>query len=111
MASITNKSNIFFVTSPRTPDTLIPEIDLLVKNFTGQIWNPTTQTSYYEILSKQEYFKGSKTGDLAFKARDRITRAPKALGFVDLKPNISLTSAGQAFLYSNLHMLLIRLLS
>ncbi len=101
MASITNKSNIFFVTSPRTPDTLIPEIDLLVKNFTGQIWNPTTQTSYYEILSDQDYFKGSKTGDLAFKARDRITRAPKALGFVDLKPKISLTSAGQAFLYSN----------
>ena len=101
MASITNKSNIFFVTSPRTPDTLIPEIDLLVKNFSGQIWNPTTQASYYEILSKQEYFKGSKTGDLAFKARDRITRAPKALGFVDLKPKISLTNAGNAFLYSN----------
>lgn len=35
-----------------------------------------------------------------FSARDRITRSPKALGFVDLKPYIELTEAGNAFVYS-----------
>lgn len=39
---------------------------------------------------------------LAFSARDRINRGPKALGFVDLKPTISLTSAGENFLDDNL---------
>lgn len=37
-------------------------------------------------------------GDLALAARDRITRAPKALGFVDLKPAIALTDAGKMLL-------------
>lgn len=32
--------------------------------------------------------------DPALAARDRITRAPKALGFVQLKPFIQLTNAG-----------------
>ena len=31
-------------------------------------------------------------------ARDRITRAPKALGFVDLEPKIKLTQAGKLLL-------------
>jgi hypothetical protein len=33
-----------------------------------------------------------------FAARDRITRAPKAFGFIDLKPVIRLTAAGEALL-------------
>jgi len=36
-----------------------------------------------------------------FGARDRINRAPKALGLVDLKPEIELTAAGEIFLTSN----------
>ena len=35
---------------------------------------------------------------MAFSARDRINRAPKALGFVDLKPTISLTQSGKRFI-------------
>lgn len=36
--------------------------------------------------------------NISLAARDRITRAPKALGFVDLKPKISLTEVGKRFL-------------
>ena len=36
---------------------------------------------------------------MEFSARDRINRAPKALGFVNLKPYVELTEAGNAFLY------------
>lgn len=35
---------------------------------------------------------------MAFSARDRINRAPKSLGFVDLKPYIKLTEAGENFI-------------
>ena len=34
-----------------------------------------------------------------FSARDRITRAPKALGFVDLKPVIRITEPGKRLIY------------
>ncbi|HDY73067.1 MAG TPA: AlwI family type II restriction endonuclease [Candidatus Jorgensenbacteria bacterium] len=98
MASITDKKTIFFVTSPRSPDKLINEIRTLVENFEGEKWNEKTQKDFYLHLSKQDFFKGSTTGDLAFKARDRINRAPKALGFVDLSPVIKLTNAGKLFL-------------
>lgn len=37
--------------------------------------------------------------DKAFSARDRINRAPKALGFINLMPKIELTEAGNAFIY------------
>jgi hypothetical protein len=100
MASITNKTNLFFVTSPRSPHRMKDEIKFLVDNFSGEVWNPQTQRKFYEELSKQDFFDGSITGDLAFKARDRINRAPKALGFVNLKP-ISLTEAGREYLYGN----------
>ena len=36
--------------------------------------------------------------DPALAARDRITRAPKAFGFVDLKPTINLTKVGEMLL-------------
>jgi hypothetical protein len=101
MASITNKKTIFFVTSPRSPHKLIDEVKFLVENFSGQEWNTETQIRFYEQLSAQPFFEGTVSGDLALKARDRITRAPKALGIVDLKPTIQLTEAGRNFLYGN----------
>lgn len=101
MASITNKKTIFFVTSPRSPYKLLDEVRFLVENFSGQEWNVETQTRFYEALSAQPFFEGTVSGDLALKARDRITRAPKALGLVDLKPTIQLTEAGERFLYGN----------
>lgn len=101
MAVITNKKTIFFVTSPRSPHKLIDEVKFLVENFEGKQWNNKTQKEFYLALSKQDFFEGSPTGDIAFKARDRINRAPKALGLVDLKPKIKLTDAGKEFIYGN----------
>ena len=48
------------------------------------------------MLFRSEGFNG----DLAFSARDRINRAPQALGFINLKPTIQLTHAGDLFIQS-----------
>ncbi len=99
MAIIRGKT-LFFTTSPRTPAKMIPEIKLLCENFQGEIWNPENQINFMEMLIKDESFQGnSSLKDKALSARDRITRSPKALGFVDLKPYIQLTEAGEKFIY------------
>lgn len=93
----------FFITSPRSPLKMIPEISLLVKEFTGKQWNKTTQEEFIKALVNDEHFEGvGSPTDLAFSARDRINRGPKALGFVDLKPTIQLTEAGKNFLDEDL---------
>lgn len=97
MANISKSKTLFFVTSPRSPMKLRPEIKLLVDNFTGRKFDKSTQLDYAELLKNSSFFEGSASGDSDFSARDRITRAPKALGFVDLNP-ISLTDAGKQFL-------------
>ena len=40
--------------------------------------------------------------DPALSARDRITRAPKALGFVNLESEIELTPAGYELVYGEM---------
>lgn len=78
---------------------MIPEIQVLYNNFEGEKWNTNTQVEFIKKLADGNDFdgKGSEK-DMAFSARDRINRAPKALGFVDLKPNIKLTEAGENFI-------------
>lgn len=94
---------LFFITSPRSPFKMIPEISLLVKDFTGKGWNTTTQEEFIKELVQDEHFEGTGSPkDLAFSARDRINRGPKALGFVDLKPSIQLTDAGKNFIDEDL---------
>lgn len=101
MASLNNNRMLFFTTSPRTPFKMIPEIELLDSNFSGQKWNKHTQAGFIELLSQEGFFngKGSKN-NLDFSARDRINRAPKALGFVNLNPTIELTEVGKLFVTS-----------
>ncbi len=53
-----------------------------------------------EILRAESFFNGKGKNDAGFSARDRINRAPKSLGFVKLKPTISLTPAGEALVTS-----------
>ena len=93
MARIDSKV-IFVTTSPRTPAKMIPEIELLNTHFAGQKWNTETQRAFMELLKEENFFNGAGAKDPAFSARDRINRAPKALGFVSLSPTISLTQAG-----------------
>lgn len=94
MARIDSKV-IFVTTSPRTPAKMIPEIELFYQNFAGQEWNNDTQIAFMELLKKENFFNGEGANDPAFSARDRMNRAPKALGFVKLSPVISLTQAGE----------------
>lgn len=97
MSAIKGKT-LFFTTSPRTPLKMVPEIKLLSDKFEGYPWNKDTQSEYMYELVKTDFYQGStKPKDPALSARDRITRAPKAYGFVNLKPTISLTDAGKAF--------------
>lgn len=91
---------LFMITSPRTPAKMIPEIDLLAKNFEGEEWDETSQKEFMEILSDENFFNGAGAKDPAFSARDRINRGPKALGFVSLSPVIRLTPAGKALINS-----------
>ena len=80
---------------------MIPEIALLAEFFLHQKWNKDTQKQYALKLEKADFFEGKTSQyDSAFSARDRITRAPKALGFVDLDPKIQITQAGNELLTS-----------
>lgn len=99
MARIDSKV-IFVTTSPRTPSKMIPEIELLNAHFSGQKWNTDTQRAFMELLKEENFFNGEGANDPAFSARDRINRAPKALGFVILSPTIQLTSAGEELVNS-----------
>lgn len=99
MAYLNNKA-LFFTTSPRTPSKMIPEIQLLSEHFSGQKWNKQTQITFIDLLAQSGFFEGSgSSNNKDFSARDRINRAPKALGFVDLTPQIELTDAGKALVY------------
>ena len=95
-------SALFFTTSPRTPSKMIPEIKLLSEKFSGCKWNDATQVRFIDELANADFFEGKgSSSNKAFSARDRINRAPKALGFVDLQPHISLTDAGKELVYGN----------
>lgn len=99
MAYLKNKA-LFFTTSPRTPSKMIPEIQLLSEYFSGKEWNKETQIAFIDLLAQSGFFWGSGSpNNKDFSARDRINRAPKSLGFVDLSPEIQLTDAGKAFVY------------
>lgn len=98
MAKSIDSKTLFITTSPRTLEKIIPEIDLLNKNFKDKKWNTETQKEFMELLRKEDFFNGLGNNDPAFSARDRINRAPKALGFVLLEPKIKLTDAGIALL-------------
>ena len=98
MARLDNKA-LFFTTSPRTPAKMIPEIRLLHEHFEGRKWNSATQEEFIDRLAESDFFEGTGSPtDKAFSARDRINRAPKSLGFVDLKPHVALTNAGEALI-------------
>ena len=95
-----NSQLLFLTTSPRTPEKMIPEIDLLIRNFKGKSWNAATQRAFMEVLREEQFFNGKGENDPAFSARDRINRAPKSLGFVRLSPCITLTPAGEVLIAS-----------
>ncbi|WP_373798212.1 AlwI family type II restriction endonuclease [Glaesserella sp.] len=96
MASLSKSKHLFGFTSPRTLEKIIPELGLLSKKFSGKKWNTQTQIEFFDALFSSDFYEGEKKpSDPALAARDRITRAPKALGFIQLEPSIHLTKAGE----------------
>lgn len=91
---------LFLTTSPRSPEKMWPEIELLLRHFGGRPWNAATQRAFMDVLRDEQFFNGRGEKDPAFSARDRINRAPKSLGLVVLTPDISLTPAGKVLLSS-----------
>ncbi len=79
---------------------MLPEIKVLHDEFGGMQWNNDNQIKFMEALIKSDFFEGVGAKDKSFAARDRINRGPKALGFVNIKPSISVTEAGIEFLNS-----------
>ncbi len=101
MANLSKSKTLFGFTSPRTIEKIIPEIRILIGNFKGKVWsgNQDVQERFFQTLYDSEYYEGDTfPSDPALAARDRITRAPKALGFVNLEPRIGLTKAGELLL-------------
>ena len=99
MANLSKTKTLFAFTSPRTIEKIIPEIGVLIDSFADKQWNTTTQIDFFKKLSSSGFYEGNQTPkNIPFAARDRITRAPKALGFVDLKPKIKLTKVGELLL-------------
>ena len=101
MGSLSKVKALFGFTSPRTVEKIIPEINLLCENFSGIDWsgNEQVQIDFFKKLFDSEYYEGETfPSDPALAARDRMTRGPKAFGFIDLKPKIKLTKAGELLL-------------
>jgi hypothetical protein len=104
MSNLSKTKHLFGFTSPRTIEKIIPEIQLLIKYFEGENWsgNEGVQLKFFDLLYKSGFYEGETyPTDPALAARDRITRAPKALGFIDLRPIISITDAGKELLSTN----------
>ncbi len=77
---------------------MLPELKIL-SDFQNQKWNMESQIRFMEELAKHDEFCGvGSINDKAFSARDRINRAPKSLGFVDLSPVILITKVGINFI-------------
>lgn len=95
MANLSRTRTVFAFTSPRTIEKIIPEIKILIDFFKGKEWNEKTQIAFFKKLFDSEFYEGkTMPNNIAFAARDRITRAPQMLGFVDLSPKIALTEPG-----------------
>jgi len=99
MANLSKTRTLFAFTSPRTIEKIIPEIEILISSLKGKEWNTKTQEAFFRKLFSSKFYEGNAMPDnIALAARDRITRAPKALGFVDLKPTVALTPVGAQLL-------------
>ena len=70
MAKKIDSQLIFLTTSPRTPEKMIPEIDLLIRHFEGQKWNEKTQCEFMKILREEQFFNGQGANNPDFSARD-----------------------------------------
>ena len=67
MANLNKTKTLFAFTSPRTIEKIIPEIDLLISSFKGQLWNSKLQTEYFKRL----FNAGT---DISYNSEESLTR-------------------------------------
>ncbi|WP_278951237.1 AlwI family type II restriction endonuclease [Lactobacillus apis] len=102
-----NSRYIFASTSPRNPE-LIPKIlEIIEKNkLNGKIYNEDLQKKFYYAWSNSDFgVKGAKNSkDAAFSGRDKLTRAPQALGFIETRNGqpLHITKAGKMLMKKGL---------
>ena len=102
-----NSRYIFASTSPRNPE-LIPRIlEIIVENkLNGKIYNEDLQKEFYYAWSNSDFgIKGAKNSkDAAFSGRDKLTRAPQALGFIETRNGkpLYITKAGKLLMKKGL---------
>ncbi|MDQ7114135.1 AlwI family type II restriction endonuclease [Staphylococcus simulans] len=77
---------IFFSTSPRNPE-LIPKYLKLIREekLENKTYNINLQTEFYKALSKAnlaDVSSGGNSNNADFSGREKLTRAPQALGFL-----------------------------
>lgn len=108
MAETSKSRAWFFPTSPRSPYKLQGELALL-KTLEGKLWNTVTQTEFAYLLRDHADFYGNISAtDPAFSGRDRATRTPRLLGFVEFPKRgtrgpFKFTEAGNLFLNAKPH--------
>lgn len=91
----------FLPTSPRSPDKIRPELTIL-QPFEGSLWDKAAQAEFLRrIVSAGAYETGTvRTKEPDHSGRERVHRAPRALGFVRAKTGtvLEITSAGHALI-------------
>lgn len=99
---------MFFSTSPRNPE-LIPRYLKLIKenDLENKNYNKDLQIEFYELLSQANLADVNNVGkskDKAFAGRDKLTRAPQALGFLIPRSNkpLKITEAGNLLMEESL---------
>nr|WP_302427643.1 AlwI family type II restriction endonuclease [Limosilactobacillus mucosae] len=68
-----------------------------MKQFEGREWDHETQADYYNAMVNNQMgdFSIGNSSNPELSARDKINRAPKALGLIQIKPTLRITEAGE----------------
>jgi hypothetical protein len=91
----------FLPTSPRSPDKIQPELTIL-QAFEGKVWDKTAQAEFFRrIVDSGSYESaGRPPKEPDQPGRERVHRAPRALGFARAKTGdrLVITPAGHALI-------------
>ncbi len=77
------------------------EIDLLIENFNGQVWNGNQKIQnqfFRKVFDSEIHLDEEWKLNLSYFSKGKILETSKSLGFVNLEPKIELTDAGEKLL-------------
>jgi hypothetical protein len=92
----------FLPTSPRSPDKIRPELTILGDVADGRVWNREMQAEFFRRIVDSGTYEsaGRPPKEPDQPGRERVHRAPRALGFVRAETGsvLEITRAGQALI-------------